>query len=151
MKCVHAGECELLETVLDRLVPLRVVHPETAIASVAVRSAPHAIHPQSTVIDRVTELSCDADAKLLRALVHLRAPGVACAGRPDANWVEVRLTVEGDIWMRVQEEAVCAWEHIGPLCLTLEAVMDTNVRAVALTESGDASDDLVCLVVAVRV
>lgn len=127
-----------------------MVHPEAAIASVAMRSTPNAIHPQSTVIDRVTELSGDAHAELLRALVHLGAPGVACAGGPDANRVEIRLAVEGDVGVRVEKEAICAREHVGPFCLTLEAVMDTDIRAVALAETGDASDDLVRLIVAVR-
>ena len=148
---VHAGERELLETILDRLVPLRMVHPITTVTTVAMRSTAHTIDPQTTVVDRVAELARDRDAELLAALVHKRTPRVAGARGPDANWVKVRLAIERDIRVRVEDEAVCSREEARPLGLGLEAVVDADVRAVTLTDAGDATDNLVRLVVAARI
>ena len=114
------------------------------------RSTAHTIDPQTTVVDRVAELARDRDTELLAALVHERTPSVASASGPDTNRVEVRLAIERDVRVRVENEAVCTWEEARPLSLGLEAVVDADVRAVALTNAGDATDDLVRLVVAVE-
>ena len=150
LQCVHASERELLKTILDCLIPLGMVHPITTVTTVAMRSTADTIDPQTTVVDRVAELARDRDTELLAALVHERTPSVASASGPDTNRVEVRLAIERDVRVRVEDEAVCSWEETRPLCLGLEAVVDADVRAVALTETSDAADDLVRLVVAVE-
>ena len=160
LQCTHARKSELLDVILHVLVPSLPVLPWCAVAyegipaeiirAIISRTLVHTVDPQSTVVDRVAELARNRDTELLAALVHERTPSVASASGPDANRVEVRLAIERDVRVRVEDEAVCSWEETRPLCLGLEAVVDADVRAVALTETSNAADDLVRLVVAVE-
>ena len=154
---VHALHCELLHRRLHIIVPRIVVDPIIArpnTREVALLVRPlipntilNTIQPPTAIRDAVAELASSRDAERRHRLVDGLAPGVA---RPAsvARHRRVRLVVEGDVRMPVELDTVGAFHEAFPLGEAHEAVVQADVRALALAGATSLTNDLVGLVVA---
>ena len=81
-------------------------------------------------------------------LIYSWAPSNACLRRPEVNGLQVRLPVECDVRVGVEDHAVSASHEASPGGQSSEAVMHRYHRALARADTSDITHEIVRLQIA---
>ena len=169
LESIHAGQRKVEQSILGSLVPILPVVPERAIGVVGgVRL--DAGHIEAAVVDTVAVFSGDSDTegslpwKIRSAsrqrnevdnsntqIVYISLPGRTSLLRPgtshqtirpcDVDGVDVRLTVEREVGVRVESESIGVGEQTRPKREGADSVTNHNERSFAFANTRDIADD----------
>ena len=157
LKRIHARKSELLNAGLHRVIPRLIVSPLIAASLRRPRPAGvitfvpcsevHTVHPETAIVNRITELASACHTKGAHRGVLIGRPCSAGIGRtrlvPFGG-----LPVETKVGVEIEGRAVRLVKVSGPVAQTHETVMEGDERSIAFADAASFTDNVVSLQVA---